>query len=61
MPDAEQKIEQWRTDYNEFRPHSSLNGLTPSELEDKEMKLNAEFSNKVCPNNGGISLEIKSS
>ena len=45
LPDAEKKIEQWRTDYNEFRPHSSLNGLTPSELEEKEMKLNAEFSN----------------
>ena len=30
--DARQKIEQWRRDYNEFRPHSSLAYKTPSEF-----------------------------
>jgi putative transposase len=45
LHDAEQKIEQWRVEYNEYRPHSSLNGLTPSEMEEKEMNFNAEFSN----------------
>jgi putative transposase len=30
MPDARQKIETWRTDYNETRPHSALGNLTPS-------------------------------
>ena len=30
--DAKQKIEQWRRDYYGFRPHSSLNNLTPSEV-----------------------------
>lgn len=28
--DAQQKIEAWRQDYNEFRPHSSLENMTPS-------------------------------
>ena len=29
---AREIIEEWRTDYNTNRPHSSLNGLTPSEF-----------------------------
>ena len=29
---AREIIEEWRTDYNTNRPHSSLNGLTPTEL-----------------------------
>jgi putative transposase len=29
---ARQIIEHWRTDYNTARPHSSLNGLTPTEF-----------------------------
>jgi len=32
VEDARQKIEQWRRDYNEFRPHSSLGYQTPSEF-----------------------------
>jgi putative transposase len=28
---AREVIENWRKDYNEFRPHSSLDGLTPQE------------------------------
>jgi putative transposase len=30
IEDAKQKIEAWRQDYNEFRPHSSLENMTPS-------------------------------
>ena len=30
--DACAKIEAWRVDYNEFRPHSSLNNLTPADF-----------------------------
>ena len=26
------KIESWRQDYNEFRPHSSLKNMTPNEF-----------------------------
>jgi len=32
LKDAKDKIEAWRKDYNEYRPHSSLNQLTPSEF-----------------------------
>ena len=33
--DAREKIEMWREDYNEFRPHSSLGDLTPRQFADK--------------------------
>jgi putative transposase len=32
MEDARVKIEDWRRDYNEFRPHTSLGERTPSEF-----------------------------
>ena len=32
IEDARQKIEVWRRDYNDVRPHSSLRNLTPSEF-----------------------------
>lgn len=32
LEDAKEKIEAWRTEYNEFRPHSSLDHLTPAEF-----------------------------
>lgn len=32
LHDAKNKIETWRNDYNTFRPHSSLNNLTPEEF-----------------------------
>lgn len=32
LADARTKIEAWRQDYNELRPHSSLNYQTPSEF-----------------------------
>jgi putative transposase len=32
MPEARRIIEEWRTDYNTLRPHTSLNGLTPNEF-----------------------------
>ena len=35
MEDAREKIEKWRKDYNEFRPHSSLGDLTPRQFVDK--------------------------
>ena len=44
MKDAEDKIEQWRWEYNTFRPHSSLNDLTPNEVFDQHNK-GCEFSN----------------
>ena len=32
MEDAREKIERWRTDYNEYRPHSGLTHLAPDEF-----------------------------
>ena len=32
MEDAVEKIDAWREEYNSFRPHSSLNDLTPNEV-----------------------------
>jgi putative transposase len=31
IEDAKEKIDRWRWDYNELRPHLSLKGLTPRE------------------------------
>ena len=39
LNEARQIIEEWRIDYNTNRPHSSLNGLTPTEF-------------ATCPNRG---------
>jgi putative transposase len=32
MEDAQEKIDAWREEYNGFRPHSSLNDLTPNQV-----------------------------
>jgi putative transposase len=32
IEDAREKIELWREEYNEFRPHSSLENLTPRQF-----------------------------
>ncbi|HEV8619475.1 MAG TPA: integrase core domain-containing protein, partial [Nitrospiraceae bacterium] len=32
LHDARQKMEAWRIDYNEHRPHGSLGNLTPREF-----------------------------
>ncbi len=32
LADARDKIEQWRDDYNRYRPHSSLGDLAPVEF-----------------------------
>ena len=32
IEEAKEKIEAWRVDYNEHRPHSALNDQTPSEF-----------------------------
>lgn len=31
LADAQERVEEWRRDYNEVRPHSSLGNLTPAE------------------------------
>ncbi len=47
LEDARQKIEYWRQEYNSFRPHSSLGGLTPDEVgkekENKQMNVRSSI------------------
>ena len=35
LEDAQDKIDAWRKEYNEFRPHSSLGDLTPEQVFEK--------------------------
>ena len=44
LDDAREKIETWRRDYNEFRPHSALDNMTPEEYVKKHLKT-PEISN----------------
>ena len=43
LSDARAKIESFRRDYNTYRPHSSLQGMTPEEAEIEYVR-NPEFS-----------------
>lgn len=47
LDDTKQKIEAWRIEYNSFRPHSSLNNLTPNEVYDKHV-IKTNFSTISC-------------
>ena len=38
LNDAREKIETWRRDYNEFRPHSALDNMTPEEYVKMHLK-----------------------
>ena len=45
LDDAKEKIESWRMEYNQYRPHSSLDDLTPEEFYQQHQKAgNLEFS-----------------
>lgn len=35
LSDAQDRIENWRIEYNTYRPHSALDGLTPAEYADR--------------------------
>ncbi len=43
LEDAQEKINLWRTEYNSFRPHSSINDMTPDQLEEMQNQ-KPEFS-----------------
>lgn len=48
LEDAREKIEAWRRDYNDFRPHSALGNMTPSEFMENHLQ-QPEFSNNAGP------------
>lgn len=58
LNEARQIIEDWRIDYNTSRPHTSLNGLTPTEFANRSNR--DENQNKVYleANQGGRSLYV---
>jgi len=41
LSDARRKIEDWRQDYNQQRPHSSLNYVPPAEFARKQLEMRA--------------------
>jgi len=41
LSDARRKIENWRQDYNQQRPHSSLGYLAPPEFAQKQLEMQA--------------------
>lgn len=47
IEDARDKIEEWRIDYNEFRPHSSLDDLTPNEYVDQFLEAKESQESKL--------------
>lgn len=44
LKDAKEKIEKWREEYNTFRPHSSLDDLTPKEFAEKHAEPDGNHS-----------------
>lgn len=44
LEDVRKTIEEWRIDYNENRPHSSLGNLTPKEFADKTTREDSQTS-----------------
>lgn len=58
LSDARAKIEPFRRDYNSYRPHSSLKGMTPEEAEIEYVK-NPKFLLLNCPKSGSRSIKPK--
>lgn len=42
LEDAAEKIGRWRTEYNHYRPHSSLDDMTPAEYVERGFELMKE-------------------
>jgi len=49
LVEAQTIIEAWRRDYNEERPHGSLNGLTPREFAERHKAISAPEKNQLIP------------
>ena len=59
LADARETIENWRQDYNEYRPHSSLDQQTPSEFRGRlATNPNRSKSRIFTPRNGPIIGEV---
>lgn len=51
VDDAKKKVEDWRRDYNGFRPHSSLGNLTPEQFRKQHIE-SPKFLKLACPDCG---------
>jgi putative transposase len=51
LEDAREKVEEWRRDYNEDRPHSSLGNVTPKEYSMQKQLLETAFTVVLEANN----------
>jgi putative transposase len=50
LADAQEKIENWRKEYNDQRPHSSLKYLTPTEFANHaNLNMNNQNKNSESP------------
>ena len=47
LTDAKQKLQAWKVDFNEGRPHSALNNLTPREFIEKWERRGQRFASQV--------------
>jgi putative transposase len=61
LTDAKEKIELWRGEHNTFRPHSSLDNLTPREFAEQHAKPDGNhnrplFSSTGTENGGGSKI-----
>ena len=56
LDDAKDKIEEWRQDYNDFRPHSSLGNMTPGDFAQKARIL--PFPELVTGTSGSPSTNV---
>lgn len=55
LDDAISKIEAWRMEYNSYRPHSSLEGLTPDEFTEKHLAKVDETTQPMAPSSEPMS------
>ncbi|KTD10435.1 putative transposase [Legionella hackeliae] len=56
LDDAKNKIEEWRLDYNDFRPHSLLNNLTPNQFKQKVLGAGFLINAGLILGRGSISV-----
>jgi putative transposase len=50
MQDAKEKIEAWRIDYNESRPHQALQDMTPMEFAEQARVLRSSIGQQQPEN-----------
>jgi putative transposase len=60
LSEARQIIEDWRIDYNTTRPHTSLNGLTPTEFANRPAGAKTRTESTYKRGQSGVQVTIPS-